>query len=217
MCQKNTNLKRSVFLVLLVAFLLAGSTSDVLGAGCCTYSGQAIGITAKLLGITTTASNTGGLSCDGGSKSTNLLSGAVGGPVVLTTGVLSGSTVGQNLQSDAQANVNTLNLLVGGTIVSATVVQSNAHAKCVTGGPEISGSSVVTNLAINGNSVTVSGSPNQTVQLPGLGKIVINSQGSSLNSLTGSITVKAIRIVLNGLGEIAVAQTHADITCVQPL
>lgn len=210
-----SGLTRSIFIITLALCLVAGVTATSSGSGCCLYSGQAIGLKAKLLSITTTISDTGPLSCNGGTKSASLLSGALGGPVVLTTGTLSASTIGQSLQSDAQASVQTLNLVVGGATVSATVVQSNAQAKCVTGGPQISGSSVVTNLAINGNSVTVTGSPNQTVQLPsGLGKIVINSQTKSNDGLTGSITVKALRIVLNGLGEIAVAQTHADITCV---
>ncbi len=90
-------------------------------------------------------------------------------------------------------------------------------AVCTTGGPAVSGSSEIADLVINGQTIAVSGQPNQTITLP-VGEVIINEQSSSVSGNTGSITVNALHVIVpDALGvagaDVVVSSAHADVTC----
>jgi hypothetical protein len=76
------------------------------------------------------------------------------------------------------------------------------------------------NLAINNIGISITGQPNQTVQLPlGLGRLVINEQ---MTTTTGgsnnwsAITTNALHLYVTNVGDVAVSSSHADIACTPP-
>jgi len=68
---------------------------------------------------------------------------------------------------------------------------------------------------INGQAITVTGEPNQTVELPaGIGKVVIvviNEQSSSPDN--SAITVNALHVVGDGVADVVISSAHAEVTC----
>src|SRR6266581_6579882 len=185
---------------------------SVLASTSSTYSGQATVVNATVLGITTVLSDTGPLPSSGDAREASLLEATV--PGLLTAEVLHASTIGQGHHSRAEASVANLNLTVGGHTIGAGILMARATAACEPGGPTVSGSSEIVDLFIDGQTIVVSGQPNQTITLPD-GKVVINEQTSSNSGHTGDITVNALHVVVNGLADIVIAQAHADISCGQ--
>ncbi len=92
-------------------------------------------------------------------------------------------------------------------------------AVCTTGGPAVSGSSEIADLVINGQTIAVSGQPNQTITLPVGGvMVIINEQSSSVSGNTGSITVNALHVIVPAVlgvagADVVVSSAHADVTC----
>jgi hypothetical protein len=174
------------------------------------FSGQATAVRATVLGITTVVSDTGPLPSSGGVQEASLLNASVDG--LLTAEVLHASTIGQGDRSRSEASVAELSLMVGGNSLSAGFLMARAMAVCAPGGPSASGSSEIVDLSINGQSITVTGEPNQTVVLPD-GRVVINEQSSSR---PGDITVNALHVVIDGIADVVISSAHADITCPSP-
>jgi uncharacterized Zn-binding protein involved in type VI secretion len=70
---------------------------------------------------------------------------------------------------------------------------------------------------LNGALIDVSGQPNQTIQLPlGLGKLVVNEQVSSTNGNWSAMTVNALHLYVDHVGDAAISFSHADIACEPP-
>jgi hypothetical protein len=133
-------------------------------------------------------------------------------PGLLTAEVLHATTTGQGNASQSEASVAELALTVGGNNISASFLQSRATATCTDAGATASGGSEITSLSVNGQTITISGAPNQTVALPG-GRVIINEQTSGG---PGDITVNALHVIVDGVADVVIASAHADITC-QPL
>src|SRR6266851_2843867 len=174
------------------------------------FSGQ-----ATVLGITTTVSDTGPLPSSGGALQTSLLS--ISFPGLLTADVAHASTIGQADRARSEASVADVSLTAGGNTIAASFLRSSAMAVCTTGGPAVSGSSEIADLVINGQTIAVSGQPNQTITLP-VGEVIVNEQSSSVSGNTGSITVNALHVIVpDALGvagaDVVVSSAHADVTC----
>jgi len=144
---------------------------------------------------------------------------------------------GPNAQAPAGVNASysfasvdgtavSLNAVLPGALnISAQVISATANATCdANGNADLSGSSVLTALVINGNTINVTGQPNQTISIPQVAKITLNEQIVAVTSSTadGSMTVNAIDIVLVPpgsllgpviTGQIIVSHAHADIEC----
>src|SRR2546427_187907 len=173
-----------------------------------TYSGRATVVQATLLGLPTmTVVDAGPLPSSGGAEHASLVNGSV--PGLLTVEVLHASTVGQGNASRSEASVAELSLTVAGATVSAGLLQARAAAVCGDGGATASGTSDITALSVNGQTVTISGAPNQKVPLP-LGEMIINEQTSTG---PGDITVNALHVIGPGGVDVIVSSAHADITC----
>ena len=85
------------------------------------------------------------------------------------------------------ANV-TLN--ISNNQITSDFIMARGTASC---GPAVSGDSTLTNLVINGQAITVTGSPNQTVSLPN-GTVIINQQTSANLGTSAAINVYAFHV-----------------------
>src|SRR6266852_5825038 len=184
------------------------------------FSGQATVVRATVLNLPPIViSDTGPLPSSGGALEASLLETGpidLGGVGSLQASVLHATTIGQGDRSRSEASVTDLDLAVAGNTISANFLMSRALAACSPGGAFTSGDSVIAGLVINGQQIVVSGSPNQTVALPnGAGSVTINEQiqPSSTSSGTREITVNALHVVVNGVADVVIGSSHADIVC----
>src|SRR6266436_1855226 len=184
------------------------------------FSGHATVLRVTTLGVTdttATVSDTGPLPPSGGALQTSLLS--ISFPGVLTADVAHATTIGQADRARSEASVADVSLTAGGNTITADFLRSSAMAVCTTGGPAVSGSSVIADLVINGQPFAVSGQPNQTITLPVGGvMVIINEQSSSVSGNTGSITVNALHVIVPDVlgvagADVVVSSAHADVTC----
>lgn len=174
------------------------------------YSGRATVVQATVLGGAPIAPITlveaGPLPSSGGAEKETLLEANVAG--LLTAEVLHAATFGRGSRSSSEASVAELSVTAGGNSVSAGFLMARAEARCTDGSASVSGSSEIARLGINGQTIVVSGAPNQTITLPN-GRVIINEQQSA----PGDITVNALHIIVDGIADVVVASAHADIGC----
>src|SRR5260370_687274 len=209
---------RVVLSLLLTAFLVRPPGLCAWTEPAVAFSGQASVLSVTTHGITditTSVSDTGPLPPSGGALQTSLLS--ISFPGLLTADVAHASTIGQADRARSEASVADVSLTAGGNTIAASFLRSSAMAVCTTGGPAVSGSSEIAELVINGQTIAVSGQPNQTLTLP-VGKVIINEQSSSVNGNTGSITVNALHVIVPAVlgvagADVVVSSAHADVTC----
>jgi len=224
-------MKRILFLTLAAAFLTscerptAPATHDppafaLTDASNTTFSGDATVLRATVLGLPIVLGEAGPVPEGGGAEEFSLLSVSrdqTGG--LLSAEAVHATVVAQGNSSNAEASVASASLTVAGNTVQADLLRSQAQATCDGAGQaSVSGSSELAGLVINGQAITVSGQPNQRVDLPGL-RVVINEQSGSANGNRGDITVNALHVTalnpLNGetLADVIISSSHADITC----
>jgi hypothetical protein len=170
------------------------------------YSGRATVVQATVLGQSLTLVEAGPLPSTGGADEKSLLEANV--PGVLTAEVLHASTIAQGSKSSSEASVAEVSVTAGDNRISAGFLMARAEAKCTGGNASVSGSSEIARLVINDQTIVVSGAPNQTITLPN-GRVIINEQQSG----SGDITVNALHVVVDGIADVVVASTHADIGC----
>lgn len=177
----------------------------------CAYSGRAYGLFVNVPPLAPlTFSDTGVLPASGGSLSASLLVADV--PNVAHAEALSAHASGASCAAASDASVANLLLFSGRNIqTSADVVSSAAHADC--GGA--SGSSTIVNLVFGGTPIVVSGSPNQTVTIPGVATLVINEQLTTPGST--DITVNALHLTTVLGEEVIVSSAHSDVSCASPV
>jgi hypothetical protein len=211
-------------------FVVAIMTSTVLTfaltvpAHAITYGGDATGaeVTVTATGTTIRAA-TGTLAIAGGMADAALSVGdipgsATGGAVVLTASALHSSVIGGRGVTRAEASMGAIGLTVSGNTFSADFLMARSTASCNAGSPVLTGNSELTNLVINGNTITVSGSPNQTVSLPN-GTAIINAQVSSVNGTAGELAVTALRVMTHDtitqqpIADVLLTTVDAKIDC----
>lgn len=143
------------------------------------------------------------------------------GPLSLAAAVISAETEGAGSTAESVATITDLNLALEGLVaVTSTTLESTATAQCTSRGATVSGDSVIEDLAINGTEVTVTGEPNQMVDLGPI-DLVINEQIENVASdgSFGEITVNALRITVTDpvtsavLAEVILSSAYADVTC----
>ena len=94
-------------------------------------------------------------------------------------------------------------IAVGGIGISADSVMASALAS--TDGT-ITARTLIGNLSVNGVPVVLTGSPNQTIAIPG-GRLVFNEQHTS----SAGTTVNAIHATVFGVVDVVVASATAGI------
>jgi hypothetical protein len=186
-----------------------------------TFSGDATVLRATALGLTPiVVGEAGPLSESGGAQDYSLLSvspSQTGG--LLSAEVVDAEVVGQGNSSSAEASVASVSLTVGKNSIQADLLRSQAKATCDgSRTARARGSSELAGLVINGQAITASGQPNQTVNLPAL-RVVINEQSGSASGSQAGITVNALHVTafdpLSGqvLADVVISSAHADISC----
>jgi hypothetical protein len=213
---------------LFLASLLAwpGASAPALAASSTTFSGRAVVLQGQVAGIPLpTLGDTGPVAPEGGSLHTTLLSYPINGLPDATNGALKAeivhaTVIAQGDRSRARAGVADLQLAAAGQTIGASFLSAQALAVCSNGTATVSASSEIAALTINGQTITVTGSANQNVPLPGLGKIVINEQFTSARAGDGDVTVNALHVALTDpitgkATDVVVASAHADVHCAQ--
>jgi len=168
-----------------------------------TVTGAASAVSATLLGITTALGSTGTLSGVNDSRDASMVIGSL--PVGLAGETLSASAISWTDQVASEASLANLNMSVAGIGVTADFVMAQASQVLGAAG---SGSSTISNLAINGVPINVTGAPNQTVAIPG-GLVTINEQ--SISS-TGTAVVNAVHVSVAGVADVVMASATAGIS-----
>jgi hypothetical protein len=178
--------------------------------------------------VDTFLTDTGWLPRSGGVINTSTV--AAGLSSILTTGASSSSTSGGPAAGTPRATASNshvdqlgINVLSGVVTISALTVNSDTSCSCDSNNASsCTGSSQLTNLNVNvlglNVPVTITGLPNQVVNIPVLGfgnvTLTINER---ISSGTGDLTVNALRVdlTLTGLAStrILVSSAHSDIVC----
>jgi hypothetical protein len=180
--------------------------------GATTFSGRAVAVNATIAGVNATLVDTGPLPPAGGSivapplASANVLG-------ALSTGLLNANTQGAGDQSRSQAIVYNLNLNVGGNNIASDVAAVSSQCTCPASGPPICEGGLFGNLRINGVPVAITGQPNQTVNLPGGGTVIINEQIRTGSGNSASITANGLHIIIPGVADVIISSAHSDISC----
>ncbi|HSE48307.1 MAG TPA: choice-of-anchor P family protein [Terriglobales bacterium] len=191
------------YLYVLAVLSLLTSLASATGMS---FRGQATVVNATVLGSNAKVSDTGSLGASGGARSTALVT------FHNTLGVVSGSVAGASTtgfgnKTVSQASVADLELNVGGNLINAKLLASYAQALNTGGVPATSGNSVILGLTVNGKAIIVSGAPNQKIALPN-GYVIINQHW---HSDAASITVIALRVVVNGTADVLISRANAGV------
>jgi hypothetical protein len=185
--------------------LLAALGSATPGAAQ-TVTGQARAVQANVvgaLGVTTTTvlADSGALAGLDDAREASAPTGSV--PSVVTATTLHASAIGWSNQSDSEASVADLNVTVGATTIGADFVMARTSAVL---GRAVTAHASIDSLSINGLPVAVTGTPNQTVAIPG-GQVVINEQSTS----PAGLVVNALHIAVTGVADVVVASATAGV------
>jgi hypothetical protein len=194
------------FVLLMSGIIWATEQDDDDQTATPSYVGQATVLKASVLGAPIVLGDTGPLPSSGDAREYSLLN--IGLPLQtlgnISLSLLHASTVGQGDATRSEASVANLGLNVSGITVGAAFLMARANATC----RNDEAKSEIIGLTINGQPIVVTGAPNQTINLV-LGKVIINEQ-----VIDGDVvTVNAIRVVVAGLVDIAIASAKSGITC----
>jgi len=181
-----------------------------------TYSGRATGMNATVwntqnLVVTSTQTiwaQTIALPSTGGVDDTSQLMGNVSG--FITADSLYSSTNGQGSAIVSKSSVSRLRVTAGGHVISAAFLEATAQAYC---GSVRSAGTTVSGLVVNGVTVTVTGSMNQAIYLPGGGMVILNEQSTSKKGSTSGASVTGMHIIIPNAADIRLAVVSADIKC----
>ena len=174
------------------------------------YSGRAIVAGVNVLGTPVTWGDTGELPEEGGSLESSFLT--LDGVDGLSGEIGHAAVVGQVDRTRSEASAGNIALTANGVVVEAGFAMARALAVFQAGGGTgLAGASEIGDLNVNGTPVELTGEPNQTVALPG-GQLVINERIVTATS----ITVNALRLVIDGGVEVVVASARAGYDSLEP-
>ncbi len=200
--------------VLMVAGLIAASPAQAQT----TFSGRAFAafVNTFLTGPIV-ISDTGQLSPSGGFRSDALLDtrdlGLTTLDNLLTAEVLAASTSGASGKAESSASLANVVVLPGsGAQVTASLVRAQTEATC----SGVHGSSEIADLTFGGKTVMVTGAPNQTVDIVGVARLIINEQMTKENGTFHEIQVNALHLIVFGVAEVILSSAESDINCIGP-
>jgi hypothetical protein len=209
------NLLRLTALASLLSLPLISSDAQAVSFG-----GHATGaqVTVPATGTIIRATS-GTLPISGGGADAFLLVGDIpgdltAGAVSLSAGTLHSAIVGLDA-TRAEASMANVALTVSGNQITADFLIARSTASC---GPAVAGSSELANIVINGEAITVTGAPNQTVALPN-GTVIFNEQLPSVVGTSAELTVTALHVttsdVVTGqqLADVLLSTVDAKIDC----
>lgn len=172
------------------------------------YGGRGTAIKASVLGVPILLSDTGPLPRSGGNMEASSLKATV--PGLLTADVLRAAAVGENDRTHSEASVTNFSITVEGNTIASSYLLARAVAVGGPGDPAIRGESEIVGLVINGETIVVSGAPNQSLALPN-GQVVLNEQQGRVADNAGDITVNALHVVIKEAADVLISSAHASI------
>lgn len=139
-------------------------------------------------------------------------------PLGVSAKTVRGYAIGRDDVAATAAGVEELHLnLANGLRIDATGLQSNAEARCDEATLKVTttGGSDVASLTVNGQGRTITGTPNQVIEIPGVAKIHVNEQirPSSREIITNAMRVQLLDPNYPASGELTFAQSRSKITC----
>src|SRR3989454_6095041 len=181
-----------------------------------TYSGRAFGafVNVNLLGLVVgpeTLSDTGPLPPSGGLLTNQLETVSV--PGVLSATLMPTMTSGANGVARSEASLAELMVLPGNAAqVTASFVRAESEATC----SGVRGATEAVDVTFAGQSIVVDPfAPNQTFDIPGVARLVINEQKTSTGGGTQDITVNAIHLTVTAdsvvTAEVILSSAHSDV------
>jgi hypothetical protein len=173
------------------------------------FSGRAFVLSANILGVSGSWSDTGPRPDAGGAQEASLFSIAQPG---LSAEVAHAFSLGQGDRTYSEASAANVVIDVQGVVVRADFVMSRALAAWDTDHTTVSGVSEVTNLTIAGQPVVVTGEPNQVIPFVN-GRLIVNEQITSETK----ITVNALHLTIDGTADVVVASAHAGFEAIEPV
>jgi hypothetical protein len=185
------------------------------------YSGSATGIkgTVTLASVkkSVTVADVA-MACTGTAREETVSAVSNPQPLGLSAQTVHVFSIGRDNVAESTADIEKFDLsLADGFRVQASALTSHAEATCTeaTRAVTTSGGSDVGSLFINGEGQAITGEPNQTFEVPGLGKVIVNEvQRPS----TKEIIVYALRVIVAdpdypANGEVYFARSRAKVTC----
>jgi len=174
-----------------------------------TFGGHAVPLQVNLLGSDPVAlAETGPAPANGGQRE-NYLRDTPPLPRV-TAHMLYAATLGAGSQNHSQAYLSFLDVTLGDHHVTAVLVKSEATATAGFLNTPVSGKSTLQGLTVDGQLVTVTGEPNQTITFPD-GFLIINEQTGLSKLHIGTLTVNALRLLVDEAGVVTVASSTAEV------
>jgi len=184
---------KSKLLVAAFSIVLLSWPRTAAAVDCSTFGGRATTVQANVLGIVPVVlSDTGNLDSTGGAKQASLLNASVAG--LLSAQDLHATAIGGGSNTQSEASLAKLVLTVAGNTIGADFVMARASASCGTVSPTVDGITEIHGLVVNGQTIPVSGLPNQIVSLVGGGLMTINERTSAVQGQIGSITTNALHL-----------------------
>lgn len=190
----------------IILFALLAALASAVPATAQSISGQAKAVQTSVVnplgGTTTTVlADTGPLSGSSDAKQASASSASVTSIVAVST--LHATTIGWPDQVKSEASIGELSIAVGSTAVAADFVMARASAVQGSAG---SAAVSISGLTINGLPVTVTGTPNQTITIPG-GQVVIHERPAGS---TGTV-VNALHVIVTSVADVIVASAMARV------
>ena len=199
---------KSKILMTALAIALLSWPKTAAADTCSTFGGRATVVQANGLGIVPVVlSDTGNLDSTGDAKQASLSNASVAG--LISGEVLHATAISGGTSSQSEASLANLVLTVAGNTIGADFLMARANAECGSVGPTVSGITEIDGLVVNGQSIPVTGSPNQTVALPGGGLMVLNEQTTTV---PGSISVNTLHVTLPGVMDVVIASPSAVVS-----
>jgi hypothetical protein len=187
------------------------------------YSGRAIGAFGTINAASVTKSITLAdvpMSCSGTAREETVSSVSNPSPIKLTAKTVNGYAIGRDNVSATKAGIEEMHLETGDLKVDATGLTSHAEARCDEATLKIttSGDADVGSLVINGQGQQITGEPNQVIEVPGIGSIIVNEQlsPSTREKLVYALHVKVADPSFPANGDLYFAQSRSKITCSNP-
>jgi hypothetical protein len=174
-----------------------------------TFAGHAVALQVNQLGADPVVlAETGPTPAHGGQRE-NSLRDAPSIPGV-DAHLLYAVTLGTGSQNRSQSSLAFLDVTLGPHHVTALWVESEATATSEFLNVPTSGKSTLHGLMVDGQLVTVTGEANQTITFPD-GFLIINEQSGLSTQHFGTLTVNALRLLVDGAGSITAASSTAEI------
>jgi hypothetical protein len=197
-------LRLLIFASILTPLTLVSSTEAQL-----LFSGRAFGVTvAPPVLATIVLSDTGELPAEGGSRENSMADlRSTGDHYNVVAATVVTRTAGAGLGASSSAETSDFAATLTSCLASAHVTADELRAVSSVSCLETSGTVIITNLQVDGQEIVVSGEPNQQVNLPGLGMLIINEQIVGL----GEITVNALHFQLDAIIDVVVSSARSGI------